>query len=71
MACSDALAERVAEALGWDVKDVHSFSARMLVEILREKHPKLAQLVRDEIESGANIFVKVPDPRYKRGCSKR
>jgi hypothetical protein len=50
--------ERAAEALGWSVRDVQSFSLPTLREMLREKHPKLAAEATEMMNGGHHITRK-------------
>lgn len=49
------LHERIAEALGWSVKDAQSFSLAALREMVRKEHPKLAHEISQVIQSGSHI----------------
>lgn len=49
------LHERIAEALGWTVKETQSFSFQALRAILRTVSPKLAHELDVEIRTGAYI----------------
>lgn len=46
------LRERVAEKLGWSVKDTEKFSFQMLREMVKDKSPKLAHEISVAIRSG-------------------
>ena len=59
----DNLHERIAETLGWTVKEAQSFSLATLREVVREKNPKLAHVISDVIQNGEHIYVKVPEKR--------
>jgi hypothetical protein len=48
------LHERIAEALGWSLKDVQGFSLQSLRDIVPD--PKLKALCSDAIRSGSYIF---------------
>jgi hypothetical protein len=47
---------RIATALGWTEREVRSFSLLTLREILRPKHPKLAEEITRLVASGQHIF---------------
>jgi hypothetical protein len=49
------LHERIAEALGWKIQDVQSFSFQSLRELVRTTHPKLAHELTVAIQSGAYL----------------
>lgn len=43
---------RIAEALGWTVRDARSLSLQSLRELVRPTHPNLAEQISCEIRSG-------------------
>lgn len=45
-----SLHERLATELGWSLREVRSFSLLTLRELVRERNPKLAHLITDQIE---------------------
>jgi hypothetical protein len=47
--------DRVAQALGWSVKDTQSFSLSTLREMVRTKDPALAAEISSMIQSGSHI----------------
>jgi hypothetical protein len=47
---------RIATALGWTEREVRSFSLLTLREILRPRHPKLADEITGLVASGKHIF---------------
>lgn len=53
-----SLHARIAEALGpkWTEKDARSFSWLTLREMVREKHPKLADEITALVASGKHIY---------------
>lgn len=50
------LHQRIADALGWKISAVHSFSLQTLREMVRVKHPKLAANIADVVARGAHIY---------------
>lgn len=62
--CCASLHERVANALGWTVKDVQSFSFQALREVVRPVSDKLAHELDAAIRSGS---YSVGSPLTQRG----
>lgn len=60
------LQERIAEALGWKLQDVQSFSFQSLRELVRTTHPKLAHELTEAIQSGAYVQIQ-PMKRTQEG----
>lgn len=50
------LHQRIADVLGWPVKDTHSFNLHMLREMVRDKDPKLTKEISDYIQSGRHVY---------------
>jgi len=53
----DGLYERIANTLGWTVKQTHQFSWQTLREILRTKSPKLGYLLEIEMKSASGYTL--------------
>jgi hypothetical protein len=49
------LRDKIAEALGWSVKDTQGFALAALREFVRARHPKLTQEIDDVIRRGGHI----------------
>lgn len=50
-----ALHERIAQALGWPLRDVQSFSLHALRDLVRPVSPKLAHEITAVISSGRYV----------------
>jgi hypothetical protein len=48
--------KRIAECLGWSVKDTRSFSLPTLRELVKDKDPELAAQFNDFLKSGRHII---------------
>jgi len=66
---NDALHERIAEVLGWPVKDTYGFDLQSLRELVRHKSPKLAAEITERIQTGAYIVGSRHKPKYRRNGS--
>ena len=60
----DRLKERIAEALGWTVGEVNSFSLQTLREVVRPVAPKLAHELDVAVRSQA--YITANQPKQKR-----
>lgn len=49
------LHERIAEKLGWTVQETQSFSLAALREMVKDKSPKLAYFITEEIRTGRHL----------------
>ncbi len=49
------LHQRIAEALGWSLEDVQSFSLPALRELVRPVSPKLADHITETIHLGMHV----------------
>lgn len=63
------LHERIAECLGWSVKDTQSFSLAALREMVAPKSSKLAYFITEEIRTGRHLIE--PQGRVIRTASGR
>jgi hypothetical protein len=61
-----SLHERIAEALGWSVKDTQSFSFQSLREMVRPVSTKLAHELTVAIQTGSYL-VDTEAPRVSSG----
>jgi len=50
-----SLHERIAEALGWSVKDTQGFSFQTLRDLVRPVNPKLAYELTEAIRTGSYL----------------
>jgi len=66
---NDALHERIAEVLGWPVKDTYGFDLQSLRELVRHKSPKLAAEITERIQTGSYIVGPRYKPKYRRNAS--
>jgi hypothetical protein len=62
--------ERIAEALGWSVADVRSFSLPSLRDMVRPDHPKLAHEIDESIRSGGIVKQTNRKPALSRLASR-
>jgi len=60
-----SLHERIAEALGWSVKDTQSFSFQALREMVRPVNPKLANELSTAIQTGSYIIGEPLKPKCR------
>jgi len=51
------LRKRIAETLGWAMKDTKGFSFPHLRELVRDKDPELAEELAQVIERGEHIYM--------------
>jgi len=51
---------RIAKAMGWERKDVDSFSLPALRDFVRGKDPDLDRALKTVIDNGLHLYVK-PD----------
>lgn len=65
------LHERIAQALGWPLRDVQSMSLQALRELLRPGHPKLVHEIDLQVQSHSVIRGKRRDPRRARSRARR
>lgn len=61
---ASALHTRIAETLGWDVRDVQSFSHQALREIVKD-HPKLVHELDLAIRSGRYLLGEAKTARAR------
>lgn len=59
------LSERIAEALGWSLQDVHSFSLPTMREMVRQVNPSLAHEITQTIRRSSE-YVAVAHARRSR-----
>jgi len=49
--------ERIAKALGWEVKEVQSFSLQTVRELVRRVDPALAEEISEVVRTGSHIYL--------------